>query len=80
MPALTLRRSSDHRQECWEIYYGDIHAGAITERVGNPHDTEVLDMHGPDEVLMHAPHISVAETCEQSREVGSSIGADVQPL
>jgi hypothetical protein len=30
----------DHRQECWLIYYGDIHAGTITERVGNPHDTE----------------------------------------
>ena len=40
MPALTRRRSPDHRQECWQIYYGDIHAGTITERVGNPHDTE----------------------------------------
>jgi hypothetical protein len=30
----------DHRQECWLIYYGDIHAGTITERVGNPHDTD----------------------------------------
>jgi hypothetical protein len=58
----------------------DIHAGTITERVGNPTDTEVFDKHEPDEVLMHAPHISVAETCEQSREVGSSIGADVQHL
>jgi hypothetical protein len=33
------RRSLDHRQECWLIYYGDIHAGTITERVGNPHAT-----------------------------------------
>jgi hypothetical protein len=40
MPALTRRRSPDHRQECWQIFYGDIHAGTITERVGNPHDTE----------------------------------------
>jgi hypothetical protein len=39
VPALTRRRSHDHRQECWQIYYGDIHAGTITERVGNPHDT-----------------------------------------
>ncbi|MFY9951942.1 hypothetical protein [Bradyrhizobium sp.] len=38
MPALTRRRSRDHRQECWLIYFGDIHAGTITERVGNPHD------------------------------------------
>jgi hypothetical protein len=39
MPALTRRRPSDHRQECWHIFYGDIHAGTITERVGNPHDS-----------------------------------------
>lgn len=39
MPALT--RSPYHpREECWEIYYGDVHAGTITERTGNPHDTE----------------------------------------
>ena len=40
MPALTHRRSDDHRQECWLIYYGDIHAGTITERTGNPHSTD----------------------------------------
>ena len=39
MPKLT-RRSSDHREEWWEIYYGDIHAGTISERAGNPFDTE----------------------------------------
>jgi hypothetical protein len=41
MPALTRRRSSEHpSQQCWLIYYGDIHAGTISERSGNPHDTE----------------------------------------
>jgi hypothetical protein len=40
MPELTRRRSDNHRQECWHIFYGDIHAGTITERVGNPRDTE----------------------------------------
>jgi hypothetical protein len=40
MPALTRRRSPDYRQECWEIYFGDVHAGAIMARVGNPRDTE----------------------------------------
>src|SRR5260370_40736342 len=40
MPELARRRSLDHRQECWQIYYGDIHVGSIVERVGNPHDTE----------------------------------------
>ena len=40
MAELTRRRDHDRREECWQIYYGDIHAGAITERVGNPHNTE----------------------------------------
>jgi hypothetical protein len=39
MPALTRRRS-EHRQQCWHIYYGDVHVGTIAERVGNPHDTD----------------------------------------
>jgi hypothetical protein len=43
MPTLTRRRSPEHRQECWEIYYGAIHAGTIIERVGNPHDTETWE-------------------------------------
>jgi hypothetical protein len=36
MPALTRRRSPDHRDERWEIYYGDIHAGTISVRTGKP--------------------------------------------
>jgi len=40
MPELTRRRSADHREECWQIYFGDVHAGTITEHVGNPHDTD----------------------------------------
>jgi hypothetical protein len=40
MPELTRRRSADHRHKCWHVYYGDIHAGTIAERVGNPHDTD----------------------------------------
>jgi hypothetical protein len=36
---LTCRRSKDHpHQQCWLIYYGDIHAGTISERTGNPYD------------------------------------------
>jgi len=40
MPALTRRRSADHRHNCWHVYYGDVRVGAIAERVGNPHDTD----------------------------------------
>jgi len=38
--ATARRRSPDHREQCWEVLYGDIHASTITERTGNPHDTE----------------------------------------
>src|SRR4030081_1561217 len=40
MPELTRRRSTDAREECWHVYYGDVHAGTIAIRVGNPHDTD----------------------------------------
>jgi hypothetical protein len=39
MPELTRRRYSE-RHDCWQIYYGDILAGTIAARVGNPHDTD----------------------------------------
>jgi hypothetical protein len=39
MPALTRRRYPE-RQDCWHIYYGDVHAGTIAKRAGNPHDTD----------------------------------------
>jgi hypothetical protein len=40
MPALTRRLDPDVRQECWLVYYGDVHVGAIAKRTGNPHNTE----------------------------------------
>jgi hypothetical protein len=40
MPALTRRRSTDAREECWHIYYGDVRVGTIARRVGNPFDTD----------------------------------------
>jgi hypothetical protein len=40
MPALTRRRSPDAREECWHIYYGDVHAGTIAIRTGSPHDED----------------------------------------
>jgi len=43
MPTLTRRRSPERRQECWLIYYGDIRAGAISERSGNPSDTDAWE-------------------------------------
>jgi hypothetical protein len=36
MPALTRRRDHNRPQECWLIFYGDVHAGTIAECVGNP--------------------------------------------
>jgi hypothetical protein len=40
MPELTRRRSEQHREECWHIFFGDVHVGTIAERTGNPHDTD----------------------------------------
>jgi hypothetical protein len=37
MPALTRRRDHDRREECWLIFYGDIHVGTIAVRSGIPH-------------------------------------------
>jgi hypothetical protein len=36
MPVLIRRRSPHHRQQCWEVYFGDVHVGTIAERTGNP--------------------------------------------
>jgi hypothetical protein len=40
MPALTRRRSPDAPEECWHVYYGDVHAGTIAIRTGIPHDED----------------------------------------
>jgi hypothetical protein len=34
--ASTRRRDRCLPQECWRIYYGDVHAGTIAQCVGNP--------------------------------------------
>jgi hypothetical protein len=40
MPVLTRRRSPDAREECWHVYYGDVHVGTIAIRTGIPHDED----------------------------------------
>src|SRR5258708_18321601 len=40
MPPLTRRRSTDAREECWHIFYGDVQAGTIAIRIGNPQDED----------------------------------------
>ena len=39
MPALTRRRDPDAQQETWQIYYGDVHVGTISEGAGKPTGT-----------------------------------------
>jgi hypothetical protein len=39
MPVLTRRRDQDRRDECWLIYFGDVHIGTIAIRSGIPRDT-----------------------------------------
>jgi hypothetical protein len=45
MPELTRRRSTDAREECWHICYGDVHASTIAIRSGNPHDEDPWEWH-----------------------------------
>src|SRR6266478_6728952 len=40
MPELTRRRSTDAREECWHVYYADVHAGTISRRTGVPFDED----------------------------------------
>jgi hypothetical protein len=39
MPALTRRRYPE-RQDCWHVYYGDVHVGTIARRTGCPVDVD----------------------------------------
>src|ERR1700716_1757952 len=43
MPQLTRRRSPDAREECWHVYYGDVHTSTIAVRTGIPHDEDPWD-------------------------------------
>jgi hypothetical protein len=37
---LTRRRSTDEREECWHIFYGDVRVGTIGIRRGVPVDVD----------------------------------------
>jgi hypothetical protein len=39
MPALTRRRYPES-QDCWHVYFGDVHVGTIAACTGNPHETD----------------------------------------
>jgi hypothetical protein len=40
MPELTRRRYPEVREECWHVFYGDVHVGAIAIRTGMPWDED----------------------------------------
>jgi hypothetical protein len=40
MPTLTRSRDHDRREECWLIYFGDVHVGTISIRSGVPVDKD----------------------------------------
>jgi hypothetical protein len=40
MPALTRRRSPEALDECWHVYFSDVHIGTIAMRTGAPHDED----------------------------------------
>jgi hypothetical protein len=33
-PTLSRRRDLDAQDECWHVYYGDVHVGTIAKRIG----------------------------------------------
>jgi len=37
MPEPTRCRYSEVREECWHVFYGDVHVGTIAIRTGVPH-------------------------------------------
>ncbi|WP_369720350.1 hypothetical protein AB8Z38_24655 [Bradyrhizobium sp. LLZ17] len=39
MPKIT-RRLYPERQDCWHVYFGDVHVGTIVRRVGHPSDQD----------------------------------------
>jgi hypothetical protein len=39
MPTLTRRRSPDAKEECWQMFYGDVRVGTIAKRIGIPHES-----------------------------------------
>jgi hypothetical protein len=40
MTALTRRRDPQAREESWQVFYGDVRAGRISKRTGNPFGTD----------------------------------------
>jgi len=64
MPALARRRDHDRREECWLIYYGDIHIGAIAVRSGIPTTA-------PNAVVepIHSKAMPVILTTDEERDV-----------
>ena len=71
MPALTRRRYTEYRDECWHIYYGDVHVGTIAILTGIPHDEdpwgEFFDSHDPEGSYVHRRHIDAARATDGIR-------------
>ena len=38
-------RATDAREECWHVFYDDVHVGSIAIRAGNPHDEDPWEWH-----------------------------------
>jgi hypothetical protein len=81
MPALTRRRANETHQQCWQIFYGDVHVGTITERAGVPHD---VDQWGWRCAFYPATHRLIqadgtAETFEQARADFEAAWAEYLP-
>jgi len=68
MPELTRRRYPE-REDCWHVYFGDVHVGTIARCVGNPNAAPRWQWHcgfypgsDPDE-----QRTGIASTFDQAR-------------
>jgi hypothetical protein len=78
---LFRRRVQGAQQQCWHVFYGDVHVGTITERAGVPHD---VDRWGWDcgfyPVTHRREHADgTAETFEQARADFEAAWAEYLP-
>jgi hypothetical protein len=75
MPTLTRRRSPHHRDECWHVYYRDVHAGTIAKRTGVPQaKASIVKGYDPDGVAQteidHFGNCPVCRTWIDMRNLG----------
>jgi hypothetical protein len=81
MHALTRRRVQGVHQQCWHVFFGDVHVRTIAQRAGVPHDVDqwgwACGFYPVTHPLTHAD--GTAETFEQARADFEAAWAEYLP-